>query len=214
MKRTVALIIALMLMLVQFGAFAEMGVQIIGGPETESEPVSLDDIKLNTDIEIPGYASLNPTSFAYQDGLGAYNAGAHEPGAYSSGHYSYYWSGKEAEYAILSIDILNTTTTSKEYLANCEVKVVYDDVYEYGGWFYQRNYNNSSSEYYFDMDADKNSQNLNWVINPADQFSIDPMYQGHYVFGCTLPNAVVSSKSPLKMVITIDGNEITYNIRK
>lgn len=45
-------------------------------------------------------------------------------------------------------------------------------------------------------------------------FAAGPMYTGHYAFGCTLPNAVVNSKKPLRMVITIDGNELTYNIRK
>ena len=52
------------------------------------------------------------------------------------------------------------------------------------------------------------------AINSEKNFVIEPMYPKRYAFGCTLPNAVVSSKKPLRMEITIDGNEITYNIRR
>ena len=92
------------------------------------------------------------------------------------------------------------------------VKAIYDDVYEYGGWAYQRNYNNGVGN--AKLEVDKQKQNSRWVINAADQFAISPMYEGHFIFGCTLPNAVINSKKPLRLVITIDGNEITYNIRK
>ena len=47
-------------------------------------------------------------------------------------------------------------------------------------------------------------------LKSKDGFIVD----GHYAFGCTLPNSVVKSKKPLSMVININGNEITYNIRK
>ena len=72
----------------------------------------------------------------------------------------------------------------------------------------------TESVYCGGVKEDCGKQNKNWVIDPADNFEIDPMYSGHYVFGCTLPNAVVNSEKPLRMVITIDGNELTYNIRK
>lgn len=168
-------------------AMAEMGVQVIGGPDTETEPVSLDDFKLNVDAEIDGYAVLFGTEFNY------INEFKHHPSWTST-----YSSGNEAEFAMLRIDILNTTMKPKDYLASYSVKVVYDDVYEYGGWAYQ-----------YDFDQSKTT-----VLDLNEQFAIEPMYQGHYVFGCTLPNAVVNSKKPLRMEITIDGNEITYNIRK
>lgn len=217
MKKFFSMLIILSMLLSAAVALAEdgMGVQVIGGQNTETEPVSLDDIKLNAEIEIEGYATITPTSFAFQDGLGAYKAGQNSPGSLANGrNYDHYWSGTEAEYAILFMDMLNITAKPQDYLANCEVKVVYDDSFEYAGWYYQRNYDNYVNPYHYDLDADKEHQNTNWAINAADQFSIDPMYQGHYIFGCTLPNAVVDSKKPLRLVITIDGNELTYNIRK
>ena len=186
MKRTVALLVFLMLVLVQFGAFAEMGVQLISGPEEETEPVSLDDFKLNADARIDGYGILTGTSFDFVGDLIRVSNGID------------YHSGEEAEFALLRMDILNTEKTSRNFLAACEVSVIYDDAYEYGGWCYQYNY-------------DKHKER---VLDSNDFFGIDPMYTGHYCFGCTLPNAVVNSKAPLKMIIKLDGNEITYNIRK
>lgn len=190
-------------------AMAEMGVQVIGGPETETEPVSLDDLKLNVDAEIEGYGILYATEFAFKDRLGYYRSGL----TYVYDGRDFYLSGMEAEYALLKVDIINTSTKPRDFISSCEVKVVYDDVYEYAGWYYQYNYNNRTSDSSYSGE-DSKKQNTNWVINAADQYAIDPMYQGHFAFGCTLPNAVVNSKKPLRMVITIDGNEITYNIRK
>lgn len=186
MKRIVALLVALMLVLVQFGAFAEMGVQLISGPEEETEPVSLDDLKLGIEATIDGFAVLKGISFEIEDGLGYYD-----------GSYRGYNSGADADFAIFQLDILNTTHAAKNYLATCEVTAVYDDSYEYAGWAYQYNYDLREGYVMKDKTID-----------------IEPMYTGHYCFGCTLPNAIVNSKAPLKMIIKLDGNEITYNIRK
>ena len=208
MKRILSMVFVLMMLLTAVSAWAEnnMAVQVIGGPDAENEPVSLDDVKLNVDAEIEGYGIITPTSFQFGNYFGVYRQGKKN----SSEEFN---SGKEAEYAVLYVNILNTAIQSKNYLANYEVKAVFDDVYEYAGWAYQQNYNNdswSSSSY---PDFSK-KQNLVYGINSADIFAIEPMYQGHYIFGCTLPNAIVNSKKPLRLVITIDGNEITYNIRK
>lgn len=213
MKKVFAMVLVLSMLLTAFAALAEtdaMGVQVIGGPETETEPVSLDDLKLEVDAEIEGWGILNLTSYEEQDGLGYYRTGetnVHDPDD------DYYWSGKEAEFAVLYADILNTQIKDKNYLESATVKAVYDDVYEYAGWVYQRNYNNKTYKY-DSLEVDKGKQNTRWVINAADQFAISPMYQGHYIFGCTLPNAVIEGSAPLKLIITIDDNEITYNIRK
>jgi len=199
MKRVLAMLLVFLMLLTTSAMAAGMGVQIIGGPEVETEPVSLDDVKLDVEVEIDGYGIITPTGFSFADMLRTYMKGD-----------SYNWkdfsSGAEAEYALFNVDILNTTLKNKEYLASCEVKVIYDDVYEYAGWAYQYNWNNA--------DRGSNMSPKTSPIQPEDNFAIDPMYEGHYLFGCTLPNAVVNSKAPLKMIITIDGNEITYNIRK
>lgn len=209
MKKIVSLVLCLMMVLASTALANGMGVQVIGGPAVETEPVSLDDLQLNLDAEIEGWGILTLTGYEVQNGMGYYRSGRSEP-RYSS---DYNWSGTEAEYIVLYADILNTTLAAKDYLKSVSVKAVFDDVYEYGGWAFQRNYNNSSYSY-ADLDADKNKQNTRWKINAADQFAIGPMYEGHYIYGCTLPNAVINSKKPLKLIITIDGNEITYNIRK
>ncbi len=191
MKKWISMLLVLSVALGCAYAAAEgMDVNLVSAPpaEEESEPVSLDDFKINAPYTIENYGELTATSFTWQDKL-----------SYATTNYAaYYSSGVEAEYAILRFDILNLTQQSTNYLANVTVKAVYDDVYEYGGWYYQFN---------FDDDRDK-------AYMPEKYFNIDPMYVGHYCFGCTLPNAVVDSKKPLKLVITIDDNEITYYVRK
>lgn len=183
----------LMILSLSVTAFAaDMGVQIIGGPEAETEPVNLDDLKLNIEAEIDGWGTIKLTGFDFYDKLG-YIANP------DNGYCYDLESGNEADFAILRMDITNTTLKAKDYLSDVQVKVVYDDTYEYAGWCYQ---------------SDFNQRNQNYAINPERQFTIDPMYQGHYMFGCTLPNAVVNGKKPLQMIVTISGNEITYNIRK
>lgn len=209
MKKLISLFLVLVITVVCTAVvFAEMGVQVIGGPSTETLPVSLDDIKLNVDVTIDGYGILTPTAYKVQDTLGYYRQGKTDPDT------NWYNSGQEAEYVLLRMDILNLSTREKEFIENVEVKVVYDDKYEYAGWAYQYNYNNkvhSNSNWY---GTDANVQNVEFVIAKEDVFPIGSMYQGHYSFGATLPNAVVNSKAPLRMIITMDGNEITYNIRK
>ena len=211
MKKILSVLLVLSMLLSASAALAEgMGVQVIGGPETETEPVSLDDLKLETEAEIEGWGILTLTAYEVQDGLGYYRSG--KTYVYSVSK-DYYWSGKEAEYAVLYADILNTQLKDKNYLENVSVKAVYDDTYEYAGWFHQRNYNNGTDNF-ASLEVDESKQNTRWVVNASDQFSISPMYEGHYIFGCTLPNAVINGSKSLKLIITIDGNEITYNIRK
>ena len=208
MKKLVTLVLCLMMLLTS-AAFAEgMGVQVIGGPAVETEPVSLDDFKLEVDVEIDGYGILRGTSFEFQDLLGYYKKGNE-----LDGYNHTYYSNQEADFAILRMDITNTALRAHNFIGACEVRAVYDEVYEYAGWFYQSNYNNRNDNW-SGYTCDRNNQSRRYAIHKDDVFPIDPMYQGHYIFGCTLPNAVINSKKPLKLIITIDGNEITYNIRK
>ncbi len=200
MKKILSVLLVFSMLLSASASLAEgMGVQVIGGPETETESVSLDDVKIDVSVEIENYGTITPTGFSYTDILRTYKEG-------DSYNWADYNSGAEAEYALFNVDILNTTLTSKDYIASCNVKVVYDEVYEFAGWCYQYNWDN--------RDRGSSMSPKTSPIHPADNFAISPMYIGHYVFGCTLPNSVVESKAPLKLIITIDGNEITYNIRK
>lgn len=199
MKKMLSMMLALLMMLSASAALANnMSVQIIGGPEMEAQSVSLDDVKIGSMVEIENYAQITPTHFSFADILYVYEEG-------SRMYVETYQSGAEAQYALLRMDCLNCTITSRDYLASCEVKAVYDDVFEYKGWVYQHNWDYKAGNLTTPEEA---------PVNPADVFAIEPMYNGHYTFGCTLPNAVVEGKAPLKLIITMDGNEITYNIRK
>lgn len=214
MKKIISFVLALSLLMGYSVAFAaDMGVQVIPGPEAVTEPVSLDDLQLNVDAEIEGWGIIKLTSLEITDGLGYYKAGKNGAGYYD-GTWDYYWSGAEAEFVVLYADILNTTMSDKDYTKSVTVKAIYDDAYEYGGWSYQRDYNKATSRDAKYNDADSTKQNIRWAISTADNFSISPMYEGHYIYGCTLPNAVINGKKSLKLIITIDGNEVTYYIRK
>ena len=198
MKKWLVIMVALLLSVSMTAQAAELGVQIIGGQTEAAETVSLDDIKIDVPVDIYGFGMINPSSYTVQDKLYRYRKGS------KSGSDTYN-SGNEAEYVLLKMDITNTTSTPKNYLADVEIKVVFQDNFEFAGWCYQYNWDNSSGD---------KKYSANYVIHPEDNYSIDPWYVGHYCFGCTLPNAVVDSKAPLRMEIKIGGNEITYNIRK
>ena len=233
MKKLVCLILAL-LMLGSFAVADELGVQVIGGNNTSPDSVSLDDVQLSMVAEIPDYAEITPTRFEYLDCFMVRKPGItrkdfwfvpNKGNSYISEDGEWYpfnmevtcirhavkdcpWTNDEwlthyesktqADYAVLELDILNTTVTSTNFLSECEVKVVFDDNIEYAGWFFQYNYD---WEFY-------------QLIDASDNFAIDPYYVGHYLIGCTLPNSVIKSNLPLKMVIKLGENEITYNIRK
>lgn len=197
------------LILILSTAIADMNVQLIGGPQADIDPISLDDFRLNTDAEIRGFGMLCGTEFEIADSLGYYLRGMNSMP--QTGGPRYYESGNEAEYVLMRMDILNTSSKAQNYLIDCSVKVIYDKEYEYGGWFFQSNFNNKPSTNWLTPDA--GIQNLKFVIDPRDNFDIAPMYEGHYVFGCTLPNAIISSREPLTMIITLGDHEITYHIR-
>lgn len=201
MKKWIAVLMALVLMLGMTSALAEdgLGVQLIGGPEAESEPVSLDDVKIDANVDIPGFGTIKPRYFTFKT---EFHTDRHNSWGDTDGHDS----GKEAQFAMFYMDILNTNTKSQNYLDKCEIQVIFDDVYIYGGWARQIDYDRLKN-------GEKDCDNQVLEI-PDHYFAIDPMYKGHYVFGCTLPNAVVESKAPLRMTINLAGNEITYNIRK
>ncbi len=187
--KKVMLFVLLAVLLTVGSVFAQdLGIQVIAGPSTQStETVNLDDLKIGAEVKIDDWGVLKLTD--YQTRNSFYIQGG-----------SYPDSGKEAEYIMLWMDITNISSSAKNYLDGADVKVYFDDSYEFGGWYYQRN-----------LDWSTAAEN---VLKKENMFSIDPFYQGHYVFGCTIPNFVVNSPAPLKMVISLGGNEITYIIRK
>ena len=207
MKKMLACLIVVVLWLVPLGAFAEMGVQIIGGGEVSSDTVSLDDMQIGAAAEVDGWGTITLTDCKFQDELYQYKEGKHEV----SGNWNVFKSGEEADYLVLKLDILNNTKAERNYLSDIEVKAVFMDDVEFAGWSYQYNWDNGIKN--SDWGELNGIQNKEFVISAADQFAIMPFYIGHYCFGCTLPNTVVTSSEPLRLEVKIDGNELTYNLR-
>lgn len=180
------LVLAMLATMAMPALAADMGVQIIGGPEEEeTEPVSMDDIKIGTAIVLEDDCEITPMSCSWADKV-SYNNG-----------WDSWRSGDEAEYLVLYIDILNTRVTPARFLGEFEVKAIFKDKYEYAGWAYQCN---SSGGYA--------------IKDESDWFAIDPMYKGYYVFGCALPNSIVESTDPLRLEIKFGDYEMTYNVRE
>ena len=194
MKKTFILLLALFMCLT--GIFADnTGVQVIGGKKVQAETVAStqDNMKLNEEIEVEGVGIVKPTSFEINDSFLSLEHKNPYGRTYSAK------SGTEAEYAILRVDITNTNKEAKSFHEECTVTVSFDnDEYIFGGLVYQYKYDWSNGA----------------VLDGRDKFAIEPFYQGHYAFVCTLPNYVVNSKKPLSMTITIFGQAITYVIRK
>lgn len=195
----------------------------------DGENMTFDNVTFGKDYKIKGYASINLLGFKFVNMFAQWENGkatAREDSwsgryhlVYSTKECQIYhmncgWqeSGIEAEFAWLKADIINRQKTAANFMKDITVKVIYDDEYEYNGWVRQFNYDYSKSEIYRYQEATL----IGWPVclSPVDEMSIAPMYKGHYVFGCTLPNFVVEDKeSPLRMVITIGSHKLTYNIR-
>ena len=187
-----ALVLVLMMGCMPTALAADAGIQVIGGPTAVPETVSLDDFKLNVPVEIENYGTLTGLSCDFADSFKHYN----------DAHYynttSTFNSGTEAQYILLKMDIFNGTLSKMNYLKACNVTVYYNEDFKFSGFCYQYNYDHSDKI----------------VLKQENIFDINPLYVGHYLFGCTVPNVVQEQDAPLKIVIELDGNEITYNIRK
>ena len=196
----------------------------------DGEKMTFGDVTFGKAYKIKGYASVTLLGFKFVDMFAQWEDGkanGKRPSVWGGNivyndkqlHDSYFYcgfmeSGQESEFAWLKVDITNLQKTESNFISDTVVKVIYDDEYEYDGWVRQFNYDYSKSEVY---SKNKGNGVIGWPVclSPVDEMSIKPMYKGHYAFGCTLPNAVVEDKeAPLRMVITIGGHTLTYNIRK
>lgn len=235
MKKLIALFAALALM-AGFACAEDLQVQIIGGEDVPQATLDLDDMQLGQTYEIDGYARIMPVSFEYKDifpqyGLDVFGENTegqdyqHPDGNVAGkvfwgggGRYylNIYWqkSGTNADFAWLLMDITNMQQSSVNFIEDATVKVVFDEEYEYAGWVRQFNYDYDTTRA---VEGQENVENYGTLIraalDPANEQPIDMVYTGHYVFGCTLPTAVVNGSEPLSMVIDLGGNELTYNIR-
>ena len=197
MKKLIGLALVLtMVMSFYVTAYAaDAGVQVIGGNDTSmAEPVSLDDLKLNVTVDLPGYGKIAATAFSFQNELDyyAWKLGDNDTRTYKTGN--------DADYAILYFTILNTKTTDLNFMSDIsEVIATFDDVYQYSGFWMQ-------------LDPRRNSPTI--PVHDDFIYSLAPMYEGGFIIGVTLPNAVVNSKAPLSLTFKLGENEVTYNIRK
>lgn len=235
-----AILIAL-LALVAVAHAEDLGVQVIGGPAAESIPMSLDDLQLGQKYTIDGYAIIEPVEYQVADFFAQFKKDANY--ASVSGNkspnsdqvfvdkinkdYYYNWrwwdagwmdSGVNADFAWFMVDVTNLQKKDFDFMQNATVKVIYQDEYEFAGWVRQVNYDylnyGQEGRDVTRMNYDKRNPNV-VVLDPANVEAIGMMYTGTYAFGATLPNSVFEdTKSPLQMIITMDGNELTYNIRK
>ena len=222
-------VIAFITTLLSTTAFAsDLDIQVIGGDDQVQETFDLDDIKIGSTYDIEGVVRIMPQSFDFVDYFGQYDQGeagnnANTWGDDSSkkvhpiGSFNYlekaHWndSGENAEFAWLQMDLINLKKTETDFLESAEVKVIYDDDYEYSGWTRQMNYDYNKGVERGAVST-KGAEML--CLDPADNEPIGVMYKGIYAFGCTLPNAVVEDKdSPLRMEIVLCGSTLTYNIR-
>lgn len=195
----------LLVVLFSFGAAkaADAGVVVIGGPESQINPISLDDMKLNVMAEIPGYAEVTLTDFGYADKL------------------NYYWydsddrefnSKNDADFALLYLIILNTSTKGVQFLEEISnIVFTYRDEYTYQGFAYRCNQNWYYPKYALNFE-DRYIDD--YKVKYPEIYTIKPMFEGHYVIGGTLPNAVVNGKDSLTLTFRLGENELTYRIRK
>lgn len=234
MKKILSMLLVLSMLLGCSAAMAEdLGVQVIGGPDSDTTPMSLDDIQLGKTYTVDGYAKFAPVEALFVDYFAQFNKDADYYAVRNSynqdnvyyqedilkGDWAYYYtqagwmdSGLNADFFWLRIDITNAQKKTVKYLSEASVKMVYDDEYEFNGWVRQANFDYNTRVYRLNSGTAGASFA---VLNPANEEGIDMMYTGTFIFGCTLPNSVVQdTKTPLRMVITIGGNEPTYNIRK
>jgi len=188
---------------------ADSGVILITAePVTEPvRPATLDDMKLNVPVEIPGHALVTITSADFYDEL-TLDESAFEDGA---GNLSAAPSGPDAEFLLLYVDILNISAGPVDYVKSMSVTITHQNAYMYGGFAYQCNYAL--------RDAPSYAHALS--LRPAFPFKVAATSEvglygtGHYAIGCALPQNVVTSKtSPLQVTLKLDGHEIVYHVNR
>lgn len=242
MKKLFVIFAVVIAVLASVAAGAEdLGIQVIGGPATESVPMSLDDLQIGQAYTIDGYAIIEPVEYQVVDFFAQFKKDADYTSVSGNNYdtadrvfvdklnqdfyYNWRWwdagwkdSGVNADFAWFMMDVTNLQKKDFDFMQNATVKVIYQDEYEFAGWVRQVNYDylnyGEKGRDVNRMGYDKKNPNV-VVLDPDNVEEIGMMYTGTYAFGATLPNSVFEdTKSPLQMIITIDGNELTYNIRK
>lgn len=236
MKKITMLLLALSLLLCISASAEDLGVQPLGGNSQDAVPIYVEDMQLEKQYNIPGYARVTPLGFQYVDFFGQFergcagslkttpkNTGLLLRSCSSNGSVGDYYadmkwvqSTKNYEYAWLALDIVNMHHEPHAYMSEIKVVCVYDNEYEFVGWVRQLDYNTSVRirPYYETGAVIDFIPSYSPVIQPADEFAPGMLTTAHYIIGCTLPNAVVEGEEPLRMEITIGEHFFVYHIRK
>lgn len=219
------------------GAMAEdLGVQIVAG-ETTSEPTYLDDVQLEGRYDIPGYARVLPVKFEFVDKFTQFDKGfagdvsdvknaqdgnrlVYVDYYRDSDGVNYYqnirWmrSRSNTQFALFQVDLVNLHKDAYTFMGEVKVVYVFDNQYEYVGWVRQYDTDAHCNNYVYTSSSKSTKTTYYPYIQPADELPIDMVGTGHYIFGCTLPNAVVEGEEPLRVEITLGEHFIVYYIRK
>jgi len=200
MKKMLSLLLVLSLMLGCSITYAEgMGVQIISGPASETEPVRMDDIKQGDTIDIPGFAIIEIIEVEFVDTIEkdkSWNSSWNE-----WRNVQYVSSGSTAEFLKIRIRILNKQKKNYDFKkAFGDVTCIFGDDYQFAGWSRQ----------------ERKIADIDWTMYEGNDqtYEIAPLYDGYFDVVVTLPNFVVESKEPLSVSFTIGENEFTCNMRK
>lgn len=237
MKKILSMVLVLLMLLNASAAVAsaeDLGVQVIGGNDTNTVAMSLDDMQLGTTYTIDGYAKVLPVECLVVDYFGQFNKDAdytsvddsygqtshvyYQEKALNGNWANYYmqaaWqdSGLNADFLWLKMDVTNLQTKAVPFMEDISVKVVYADEYEFAGWVRQINYDYNTNCYRYGSSTNGGGT---VALNPGNEEAINMLYTGTYVFGCTLPNSVIEDKgSALRVEIKLGENDLTYNVRK
>lgn len=180
--------------------------------DKDTPGAKLSDFHLYERVTIPNLGTIQITGQKVQNKLGYYPAG--RTGTVESDFEKYYDSGSDAVYIILQANITNRNNYSYLFSPNVSIMVEYNDEMKFKGWCYQYNHNNGFSTKVYANGGDYAKQNLNYVISQEDEFAIVPEDTGYFCFGCTLPSEVAYGDGFLRMIISINGHDITFNILK
>lgn len=130
----------------------------------------------------------------------------------------------DADFGILVMKITNLQKELFDCTKDASVTVIYDDDYQFAGWVRQfnENYSTPIQRFFYNNEKRTELKDFMWpykicqlpVNDPSDTEAINSLYTGIYLFGCTLPNAAITDKAPLRLEIKFGDNELTYHIRK
>ena len=165
MKKLLACLLLISLLLGSCATAEDFGIQMVDLTQTQSVPISLDDVQLNNAYTLDGYAIFLPKEFKYVDCFAQFGENGdysvrqknkhlwdpdtsyqtvfcHSESELQLNSWSYVdavWndSGETAEFLWLLTDIVNLQQSAVNYVEEATVTVYYQDNYQFNGSLYQ-----------------------------------------------------------------------------